>query len=128
MSSFRTLHARRRALAALIPALALLLAGAGRGAVAQTAPAPTLPHQGPLTLGAAARLAAAQSAGSEAARFRTAQARARLTQSRSALLPTVSALASQNQRTFNTASFGISFPSAPASPRSSTRTGRSPAR
>ena len=69
--------------------------------------------QGPLTLGAAARLAAAQSAGSEVARFRITQARARLTQSRSALLPTVSALASQNQRTFNTASFGISFPSAP---------------
>ena len=72
--------------------------------------------QGPLTLGAAARLAAAQSANSEAARFRITQARARVTQSRSELLPTVSGLLSQNARTFNTASFGISFP-APAGQR-----------
>lgn len=121
MSTLHPMRARWPQRAVVIAATALVLVGTRAGAPAagaQTtpAPAPTLPPPGPLTLGAAARLAAAQSAGSEAARFRITQARARLTQSRSALLPTVSALASQNQRTFNTASFGISFPSAPGQP------------
>ncbi len=71
---------------------------------------------GPLSLGGAARLAAVQSANSEEARYRIAQARGRLRQSQSALLPSLSALGSQNQRTFNTASFGISFPSVPGQP------------
>ena len=71
---------------------------------------------GPLSLGAAARLAARQSAGSEEARLRVEQATARLRQSRSALLPSLSLLGSQNQRTFNTASFGITFPSVPGQP------------
>ena len=98
--------------AARVPALVTALIAARLGA--QVAPAPASPPApGPLTLGGAARLAAAQGAGSEAARYRVAQARARLTQTRSALLPTVSALASQNARTFNTASLGISFPAAP---------------
>lgn len=71
---------------------------------------------GPLSLGGAARLAAVQSANSEEARYRIDQARGRLRQSQSALLPSLSALGSQNQRTFNTASFGISFPSVPGQP------------
>ncbi len=71
---------------------------------------------GPLSLGAAARLAAVQSANSEEARYRIEQAQGRLRQSRSALLPSLSALGSQNQRTFNTASFGITFPSVPGQP------------
>ncbi|HEY0778527.1 MAG TPA: TolC family protein, partial [Gemmatirosa sp.] len=69
-----------------------------------------------LSLGGAARLAAVQSANSEEARYRIEQARGRLRQSRSALIPSLSALGSQNQRTFNTASFGITFPSAPGQP------------
>ena len=70
----------------------------------------------PLSLGGAARLAAVQSANSEEARYRIEQARGRLNQSRAALLPSLSALGSQNQRTFNTASFGITFPSVPGQP------------
>ncbi|MDQ6926571.1 MAG: TolC family protein, partial [Candidatus Eremiobacteraeota bacterium] len=70
----------------------------------------------PLSLGDAARLAAVQSANSEEARDRIEQARGRLKQSRAALLPSFSGLGSQNQRTFNTASFGITFPSAPGQP------------
>lgn len=68
------------------------------------------PRDTSLTLGQAARLAASQSAGTQAARYRTEQARARVTQTRAALLPTVSALASDGARTFNTASFGLDFP------------------
>jgi len=69
-----------------------------------------------LTLGDAVRLAARQGPVAEAARFRADQVRARVTQRRAALLPDLSASAVRNGRTFNTASFGISFPSAPGQP------------
>jgi outer membrane protein TolC len=62
-----------------------------------------------LTLGAAARLAAEKSAGPEAARTRTDQAEARVRQRRADLLPNLSGVASEGERTFNSASFGISF-------------------
>jgi outer membrane protein TolC len=62
-----------------------------------------------LTLGAAARLAAEKSAGPEAARTRTDQAEARVRQRRADLLPNLSGTASDGERTFNSASFGISF-------------------
>lgn len=91
----------------ILSALVALLAFAARLAEAQE-PAPQR-----LSLGEAVRLAARQSAPAEGARLRAGEARARVTQSRSALLPTLSAGASQGARTFNTASFGISFPSAP---------------
>jgi len=64
----------------------------------------------PLTLGDAARLAARQNASAIQARYRTEQASARITQSRSALLPSVSGYAEENGRSFNTATFGIPFP------------------
>jgi outer membrane protein TolC len=112
MISIPTLHAApRRALASLIAsALAALPAAAQRG------PATLAPHDTALTIGQAARLAAQQSAGTQAARFRTEQAAARVTQRRADLLPSVSALASDGARTFNTASFGIEFPSPPGQP------------
>ena len=69
-----------------------------------------------LSLGDAARLAARQSAQVNAARLRTDEARARVTQRRADLLPTVSASAAQTSHTFNTATFGIQFPSAPGQP------------
>lgn len=62
-----------------------------------------------LTLGGAARLAAERSAPSEAARERVAQAQARVRQQRADFLPALSAALSENERTFNSASFGISF-------------------
>lgn len=63
-----------------------------------------------LTLGDAARLAASHSAAAVGARFRTDELDARARVSRAALFPTLTAAASDGQRTFNTASFGIPFP------------------
>jgi outer membrane protein TolC len=81
--------------------------------------APTLPAQRPvqdtalshpLSLGDAARLAGRLSASAQAARYRTAQAQARVTQTRAQLLPDISAAALGNGRSFNTATFGIPLP------------------
>ena len=69
-----------------------------------------------LSLGDAARLAARQNASAVAARLRTEQADARATQRRGELLPQISGLVLDNERTFNSASFGISIPSAPGQP------------
>ncbi len=81
-------------------------------ALAQTAvatpPAAAAPIE--LTLGAAARLAARQSLGATIAGLRVEGATARAQQSRASLLPSVSAAVADGQRTFNTASFGLSFP------------------
>jgi outer membrane protein len=62
-----------------------------------------------LTLGGAARLAADKSAGPETARLRQDQADARVRQRRAEYLPSVSGVVSEGERTFNSASFGISF-------------------
>jgi outer membrane protein len=64
----------------------------------------------PLTLGDAARIGARQNASAIQARYRAEQANARITQSRSDLLPSVSGFAQENGRSFNTATFGIPFP------------------
>ncbi|HZS58574.1 MAG TPA: TolC family protein [Gemmatimonadaceae bacterium] len=65
----------------------------------------------PLTLGAAARLAAKQNAGPLAAYQRTQQAHARVGESRAALLPFVEGRGTpQSERTYNTAPlFGFNF-------------------
>jgi outer membrane protein TolC len=63
----------------------------------------------PLTLGGAARTAAERSAGPLIARERSAQADARVRQRQADFLPTLSAVANEGERTFNSASFGISF-------------------
>jgi outer membrane protein len=70
----------------------------------------------PLTLGNAARMAAERSASTEAAKARSSQADARVSQRRSELLPTLSTTAQFGTRSFNTASMGIEFPSSPGSP------------
>jgi len=88
----------------------LLVLASPRLAPAQAA------HDTLLTLGEAARLAARESAPAQAARARVEAAGARVTQSRAALLPGASIVASQRQRTFNTAEMGIDFPSAPGQP------------
>lgn len=69
----------------------------------------------PLTLGGAARLAADRSAGTATARARSAQADARVSQERSAFLPSLSTTASAGARTFNTSSLGLDFSAGPAS-------------
>lgn len=64
----------------------------------------------PLTLGDAARFAARRSASAEVARYRAAAVAARITQSRAAFLPAVSAYGLESGRSFNTATFGIPLP------------------
>ena len=69
-----------------------------------------------LTLGGAARMAAEQNSQVLEARYRVEQARARVTSTKSSLLPQLGAIANQSSHTFNTATFGIDFPSAPGEP------------
>lgn len=69
-----------------------------------------------ISLGDAARLAARNSATAQGARARVGEAQARVTERRADLLPNLSAVGSQDRRTLNTASFGISFPSPPGQP------------
>lgn len=78
------------------------------GALAQQPAAPDASQ--PLTLGGAARLAAAQSAVAAEARFRADAAHGRVTQARSALYPQINGSFSDGQRTFNSASFGLPLP------------------
>jgi outer membrane protein TolC len=108
---------RAGALLALVAALILF---AARIATAQQPAPAAVPAAGAdtlpplrLTFGDAVRLAAAQSPAVQAARQRVAQAEARVIQRRADLLPNVSAAAVQSGRTFNTATFGIEFPTAP---------------
>ncbi len=87
-------------------------------------PAPSFPSQPAapsspavaLTLGDAARLAARQSAAAQVANARADQADARITQRRGELLPTISAIALEGDRNFNSASLGISIPGGPFPP------------
>lgn len=69
-----------------------------------------------LTLGEAARLGAHNAASAETARLRVAEAQARVKQRRADLLPSLNGTGTEIRRTMNTASFGISFPSAPGQP------------
>jgi outer membrane protein TolC len=92
---------------AALSVLAALLAFAIRASEAQ------VPTPQRLTLGEAARLAAAQAAGVQGAQQRAAQAQARVTESRASLLPQFSAVPKWTSSTINSASFGFNFP-APA--------------
>ncbi len=69
-----------------------------------------------LSLGDAARLAAAQAAAVQSAATRVQEAQARVTQSRSALLPQLSAVPNWSSHTVNSASFGFDFPAPPGQP------------
>lgn len=95
---------------------ALALTTAGATARAQTLPTSSLGQPIRFSLGDAARLAAHQSAGVQGAEQRVTEAQARVTQSRAALLPDLSANAVQSGRTFNTITFGITLPTAPGQP------------
>lgn len=90
----------------VITALAL---GAGRLG-AQT------PDTVRVSLGGAARLAADQNTQVIEARFRLEQARARVTEQKSSLLPQVGGQVVKSSHTLNTATFGIDFPSPPGQP------------
>jgi len=81
-----------------------------------TLQSPTVQPGTALTLGDAIRLAAMNSAASQGARARVSVAEARVREQRAGLLPTLSADAMDMHRTFNTASFGIAFPTPPGQP------------
>lgn len=99
---------RSIAVAALI-----VLSGGRPGARAQ---AQVQPQTLRLTLGDAARAAVEHSAVADIARAGIDQAKARVRQARSALLPNVTASVLQSGRSFNTATLGIDFPSVPPNP------------
>ncbi|MES2178718.1 MAG: TolC family protein [Gemmatimonadota bacterium] len=69
-----------------------------------------------LTLGQAVRLAAKQTAGVEGAMARVDAAKARVTQRRADLLPSVSAAVAERGSTINSATFPIDFPAQPGQP------------
>lgn len=104
MTSYRRLPRRFGSVLILLASVTLASAAAAQ----RPAPDSALAH--PLSLGDAARLASRRSASAQAARYRTAQAEARVTQSRAQLLPDISAVALGNGRSFNTATFGIPLP------------------
>jgi len=82
-------------------------------------PAPTRAQQTEsyrLSLGDAARLASERSTPVLEARARTEGAHARVRASLSDLLPSLDASAMRSARTFNTASFGLDFPTIPGQP------------
>lgn len=96
--------------------LAALSAFAIRSAEAQvvTPPPSTTPGQAQrLSLGQAARLAAAQSASVEGAGYRVQEAQARVKEARASTLPQVSFSPNWSSHTINSASFGFNFPTAP---------------
>jgi outer membrane protein len=95
---------------AALSVLAALLAFLARSAQGQ---APTVQR---LSLAEAARLAAMQTAGVQSAQYRVQEAQARVTQSRSALLPQISAVPNWTSHTVNSASFGFNFPTQPGEP------------
>ena len=66
-----------------------------------------------LSLGDAARLAAARSEATAGARARSAQADARVAQRRAELLPSLASSAQLGTRTYNSASLGLEFPVTP---------------
>ena len=69
-----------------------------------------------LTLQGASSLAAQRNPAVVAARARVSQSEARVLESRSSMLPHLSAYAADGQHTMNTATFGLDFPSAPGEP------------
>src|SRR5689334_22637357 len=95
--------------------LAALSAFAVRAAEAQVVTPGQPQSAGPqrLSLGQAARLAAAQSATVEGAGYRVQEAQARVKEARAGTLPQVSFSPNWSSHTINSASFGFNFP-APA--------------
>jgi outer membrane protein TolC len=102
-------------LGAFLSLIVALLAFAVRVAEAQQSPAPSASVRR-LSLGDAARLAAAQTAGVQGAEFRVQEAQARVGEARSQLLPQIDATPNWTSHTLNSASFGFNFPAQPGQP------------
>ncbi|MEO8619663.1 MAG: TolC family protein [bacterium] len=101
---------RSVSLGLLLTILVALMAFVARSASAQQVPADSTVR---LTLGEAVRLATRQNAAVEGALVRVDAAKARVTQKRSDLLPSVSAALAERGSTINSATFPIDFPTAP---------------
>jgi outer membrane protein len=97
----------------------VLAAALSPGLAAQGTPAAPLP----LTLSRAVAISTDTAPQVRLAELRTAEALQRFRQARSVLLPSLSAAASDFNRTFNKATFGIEFPTLPGSPPASDRIG-----
>lgn len=104
-------------------ALGLRIALAFTCAIAATAPAAALAQAAPqrtdtltLDLARVAQLAAERSTSVEVERLASVEAQAKVREDRAALLPNLSLNAINGRRTFNTASFGIDFPTPPGQP------------
>lgn len=95
---------------AVLSLITALVAFAVRVSNAQTPQTPT-PRR--LSIGDAARLAASQVAAVQSARYRVDEAKARVNETHSALLPQVSLAPNWSSVTINSASFGIHFPTEP---------------
>lgn len=93
---------------AVLSLITALLAFAVRVSSAQ---APSPPRR--LSIGDAARLAAGQVATVQSAQLRVDEAKARVNQERSGLLPQIAATPNWTSTTINSASFGIHFPTQP---------------
>lgn len=102
---------------AALTLLAALSAFFVREVAAQT-PATPPSASGPqrLTIGEAARLAAAQTAGVQEANIRVDEAQARVKQAESAFRPNLSFTPNWTSHTINSASFGFNFPTEPGTP------------
>jgi outer membrane protein len=96
---------------AVLSLIAALIAFAVRASEAQTPPTPSTPRR--LSIGDAARLAAAQVATVQSAHLHVDEAKSRVDQTRSALLPQISVFPNWSSVTINSASFGIRFPTEP---------------
>jgi outer membrane protein TolC len=104
------IHAKIIRIGAGLSVVAALLAFLVRSAEGQV---PTVQH---LSLGDAARLAAAQTVGVQSAQARVDEARARVLEARSELLPQIQAVPNWSSHTLNSATFGFSFPAEPGKP------------
>jgi outer membrane protein len=101
-------------LGAFLSLIAALLAFVVREVAAQV-PTTSAPARR-LSLGDAARLAAAQTAGVQSAEYRVQEAQARVGEARSQLLPQIDATPNWTSHTLNSASFGFNFPAQPGQP------------
>ena len=98
----------------LVPVFAWLVAMGAR--LAAQAPAPTAPPPLRLSFADAVRLASGEVPVVALASLRTTEADARVRQARAALLPSLSVTGGWLNRTFNSKSLGIEFPTIPGNP------------
>src|SRR5256885_7910157 len=106
----------RRSRSALVPLLAWLVAASARAPAPLVAQAPVATPPLRLSFADAVRLASGEVPVVALATLRTTEADARVRQARAALLPSLSLSGAWLNRTFNSKSLGIGFPTIPGNP------------